>query len=164
MDKPKRRSRKGRLSMVSVAALSCMSLWWLAGRGKWVLERRHANINIASSVVSGRATVVVSGWIMHSGLCVETISETRDRDRIILRVKLAPPSANSPCRSSFLRRVAVPVNVHEVWLGTPPSAVFIGSVFLGRWLIPASIHDWFGGRGGEVIWRSTNVSASGRST
>ena len=143
--------------MAGIAALAVCVAAWSLGRGKWVLEARHASTSVVRKSINGGTEVVVSGWIMHSGLCVDSVGETRDGDRIILRVKLAELSHSKVCTSAFSRTLRVPSEVHEIWLGVPREAIFIGNLFFGRWLVPSPLHDWFCGHGGEVVWHSANV-------
>lgn len=117
-----------------------------------VLEAKYAEVHLTISRHEKGCLVSLSGWIMHSGLCVGSMSIDRSGDRMIARVSLLPPPQLS-CESTFRGSFYLPADVDEIWLGTPADTIYLRNRLAGRFLLPQIVHDWVSGRGGAIIWR-----------
>jgi hypothetical protein len=138
------------LALTVIIALSAVVI--VPWRRQRVLEARHAEVHISSFQRDDGQLVTVSGWEMHSGLCVDSVRTIRSGNRMIARVFLRP-APGAPCESTFRGSFHVPLDVNEIWFGTPPDTVFVGNRLIGRVHVPRFVHDWLSGRGGQVIWR-----------
>ena len=125
----------------------------VVARRSYSVEARNADVHVSPQAATGRVTVLVTGFITHSGLCVAATPTTVDRERLIVRVLTIQPREGASCSSTFRVETALPREVREIWFGTPPDSVFLGRFFLGRLPTPTGLHDWLSGRGGVIVWQ-----------
>jgi hypothetical protein len=88
-------------------------------RGEQLLRAKDCSVTLRQDPAS-TSRAEVSGWMMHSGLCVSKVNLVRKNAQLIVSVRAVPADGVSSCSSQFSTPIELSPGIHEVWFGPPP--------------------------------------------